>query len=368
VQKPARDPLNELIRRELDSAVQRAVQTGDGIGTAEFESLQRLAKTIELRNLLYARPRSWWPPAILACTLAAISFVLFARVQETEIELDLSLSDLTFSIARDEALTSTAKLLALGVSGARIGQLPDGSAAASDAVSLASKSAGGHQGTVTLAPLLLRSGSRINVRQSEASRQFQLLLKSEGMPVHAAIEGPVILAIPGSPARMVNFPIPKPVLLQGGRDDFALNLTFATPIHSPFSPQLEVRDLSLFRIDQFVDPGSTIVRRISTVLSGVLYFESLNGQERRLRSGEDLYFSQSRGEIRALELADDHIGLKFHGRVKGMIVGAGEGRRSVMPTYLDWLRARHGLTLLWGASLYAYGLAAAALRWWGIRI
>jgi hypothetical protein len=37
-----------------------------------------------------------------------------------------------------------------------------------------------------------------------------------------------------------------------------------------------------------------------------------------------------------------------------------------MPTYLEWLKARHGLSLFWGTSLYLFGLAAAALRWFGV--
>jgi hypothetical protein len=176
------------------------------------------------------------------------------------------------------------------------------------------------------------------------------------------------LAVSGSPARVVDSPIPKSVVFEGGKQDLALNLTFPTPIRSPFSSQLEIRDLSLFSIDQFLEPDQAIVRRISTVLSGVLYFESLNGEERRLMPGEDLYFSQSQGEIRTLDLTDDHIGLKFHGHVSGMTVAADGALRSIMPTHLGWLRARHGLSLLWGTSLYAFALLVGALRWWGVRI
>ena len=39
-----------------------------------------------------------------------------------------------------------------------------------------------------------------------------------------------------------------------------------------------------------------------------------------------------------------------------------------MPTYLAWLKARHGLYLLWGTTLYLFGLIASLLRWWGLRL
>jgi hypothetical protein len=137
---------------------------------------------------------------------------------------------------------------------------------------------------------------------------------------------------------------------------------------APMVPQLQVGDLSVLRIDQFFGPGRTLVTRLSTILSGTLFFESLNGEERHLHGGEELQFERSTGELRTLELEADRIAWKFHGRVRGMTTGTGEGRRSLMPTCLEWLRARHGLTLLWGTSVYVFALIAGALRWWGVRI
>jgi hypothetical protein len=55
-------------------------------------------------------------------------------------------------------------------------------------------------------------------------------------------------------------------------------------------------------------------------------------------------------------------------RQLGMTTGSGEGRRTLMPTYLEWMRARHGVSLLWGTTLYLFGLIAGALRWWGVRL
>jgi hypothetical protein len=92
---------------------------------------------------------------------------------------------------------------------------------------------------------------------------------------------------------------------------------------------------------------------------------SLNDQERKLRSGEAIHFEHTQGEFRTLRLQDDHIEMKFHGRVRGMAIGSGESSRSLMPTWLEWLRARHSLSLLWGAALYLFGLVTVVLRWWG---
>ena len=48
--------------------------------------------------------------------------------------------------------------------------------------------------------------------------------------------------------------------------------------------------------------------------------------------------------------------------------GWGHNRRSLMPTWLEWLRARHGLSLLWGSTVYIVGLLMGALRWFKVSL
>ena len=63
-------------------------------------------------------------------------------------------------------------------------------------------------------------------------------------------------------------------------------------------------------------------------------------------------------------VADDGVRLRFHGRVRGLSSGSSEIKRSLMPTVLDWLRAQHGLSLLWGTTAYVVGLFITVLGWW----
>ena len=74
----------------------------------------------------------------------------------------------------------------------------------------------------------------------------------------------------------------------------------------------------------------------------------------------------SEGQVRALSLAGDHISLSFRGAVTSLTTGEGSDRRSLMPTYLEWLSAQHDLSLFWGAAMYVFGLALAIMRWWRI--
>jgi len=127
---------------------------------------------------------------------------------------------------------------------------------------------------------------------------------------------------------------------------------------------LPVDSLFLFRVDRFDLAAQTLVREVSTIDSGVVYFESIDGSARPLRAGEGLHFTASRGEISGWRVADDGLLLRFVGRVRGMSAGSGGIRRSLMPTVLDWLRAQHGLSLLWGSTAYVVGLFITVLGWW----
>jgi hypothetical protein len=99
-----------------------------------------------------------------------------------------------------------------------------------------------------------------------------------------------------------------------------------------------------------------------------LYFASLNGVSRSLRAGEILRLEDPRGEIRTLRLEDEVVALDFQGRVRGISSGSDDSRQNLMPTWLDWLRAQHGLSLLWGTTFYLFGIGLAALRWFKVNV
>ena len=178
-------------------------------------------------------------------------------------------------------------------------------------------------------------------------------------PERRAFKGTMMM--PGGNA----FGTPRSIRLIAGPDAVALYLTVPAAEPVSFASQLRVSELSFARIEEHDHAEMTLLRRLSTILSGTLYQDSLNGKVYPLRAGESLSFASVDGVIRALQLQDDRIALQFHGRVRGMCSLAGAYCRSLMPSYLEWIQARHGLGLFWGATLYLFGLCAGLMRWWG---
>lgn len=368
------DQLKKLFYQQVKVASEEAVNSAGQVSAEQVEVLGRLARLVELHEAAQPPPaRKRWPViAVLGGTLFIVSILLFARVPDTEIELDLALSEVSFALPTQQTLAEAMGLSTLGASGLREIQLPETSDRKAlpplsngeeSSVRLSAVSDGKGQGSINLAALVLPAETRVWVRHHELPRQFRLSLKGTSLELRADVNGKVQVGIPGRGAELFNFITPQAVHLRSSSDEVDLDLTFLDHAKGGFSSQLSANDLSLFRIDEFLDTQHTVVRRVSTILSGTLTFESLNGQERKLRPGEAIHFDQAQGEIRSLHLQDDYIALKFHGHVRGMSVGLGENRRSLMPTWLEWLRARHGLSLLWGTAIYLFGLIVGALRW-----
>ena len=367
------DQLRALFDRELAAVVADAADPTHTPPEGRLAALVHIASLIQSRDAALPKKRRRAPAVLLIVTMALVSLLLFARVRTTEIELEASLDELTFTLSSDQVLTASMELASLGMSGLHSVQLPASSGepenlshadGSTPAVSLASTTLGPRRGTVSLAPLAVASGSRVTLRGSEPRGQYRMSIAASNLKVEATLQGPVTVGTSESPSRSLDLKSPRPVLGVSSKGDVDLALGFAATSQTPLSRQLHVADLSLFRIDQTLATAPNLVRRVSTIRSGKLYLESLNGQERRLRDGEELTFANSRGEFRTVELSGGRVGLRFHGQVRGMTTGAGEGKRSIMPSWLEWMRARHGLSLFWASSLYLIGIAGVALRWW----
>ena len=371
------DQLHGLLERQAQAASDEVIDSGGQVSADQVEALSRLARLVEICQAAQpARQRKRWPPALLFVgTLLIVSTLLFARVRETEIELDLAVSAVSFVSPAQQTLTETMALSSLGVSGLQEVQLqgvrtpgedaPGASDGAESGVRLSVSSTGTRPGNINLATVTLAPKDHVWLRHIGSPYQGRLSVKGKPAKFRADIFGAVQVEIQDGDSQQMDFAAPQSVLMQSGAEDTDFDLAFLPPTGSTFSSQLSANNLALFEIEEFVDSERTVVRRISSIESGSLFFVSLGDRERKLRPGEMLNFKQSQGEFRTLRLQEDHIELKYHGRVRGLSTGDGESRRSLMPSWFEWLSARHSLSLLWGTAIYLFGVIAAAIRWLG---
>jgi hypothetical protein len=368
--------LRDLLHQQVNELSDEAIQSNGQVSETELAAAERLERLLKIT--ISAKPPARairWPfIGLLGITLVVVTILLFARVRTTEIELDLLLSEVSFRIPQQQVLASEIELTSFAASGLEKIQLPrtenrEANRLQKDqgeggAIRLSTQPDSKSAGVITLGTLIVPAQTKISLRPTGIPRQYQLSFKNAGSSFPLSVSGPIEIGLPSAPAEVLTFSGPKSVTLQSGQDPVDLNLTFLKEAKNTFSRQVAIDSLALFGLDQYLDLQQTILRHISTISAGTLYFQSLGGKEHRLRAGEMISFKASKGEIRTLELKGDQIAFSFHGRVRGMTTGGEENRISLMPTYLEWLKARHGLSLLWGTTLYFFGIILSIVRWW----
>ena len=318
-----------------------------------------------------AQPNRWIPALVFVATLIVASVLLFVRVSSTTIELAASFSGLGFVSAREQPLGRPLRVVTLGVSGARDVRLPDevSSSAGSGAVRVAvdDTASAMRAGSIVVDRIMIPEGARVWVSRTEVPRQYRLSLRAPSttpIEVHADLTGALAFALAGAPRTAVALAAPRELDFRTGDGSLDLDLTLAPAGPAQRWEQLEVRDLRLHRVDDEQGAPRPMVRPVSTIQSGSLFFEALGGTERKLRPGELLRFGATSGTILTLDLRDDGIAATFQGDVREMRSGSGDEPRSLMPTLLEWLRKRQGLSLLWGTALYLSGIALTLRKWW----
>lgn len=316
-------------------------------------------------------PNRWIPAGIFGATLVVASVLLFVRVPTTTIEFDGTFTGLGFESAQEQPLNRPLNVAALGVAGLEDAQLPEEVASQGgglSAISIAVDSTdAARSGSIVVDRILVPEGTRVWVARTDIPHQFRISLRSKTparITVHADVMGAVAFAPANARSTATTLRAPRPVDLTGTTGSLDLDVTLAPGSAAPRWQQLEARDLRVYRLEDEQDRDRPLARPVSTVLSGSIYFESLGGGERRLRAGELLRFGGARGTILTLDLRDDGIAARFQGDVRDMRTGAGDHPRMLMPTLLEWLRQRQGLSLLWGTALYLFGVTTTLRRWW----
>ena len=373
--------LETLLSEKAKAAAQSALASDGVPADQEINSLRNLARLVRILQLGQpAAPRRRWPlPLMLGATLSIVSFLLFLHVRNTEIELDASLSEVSFVLLQEQALNNSFELSSLGVSGVKVVQLPSlskrdlsDSLTSGDedkAVRLATISSGKQlPGSISFATMIVPAGSRVGLRRGNTTRDYRLSVQppqGSQLELRADVTGTIEVSTSNAPSEVLTLVSPKAFVFSLAAPEVDLDLTLRDDGPNPLASNLTIKDPSFLTFEEIVDAERTLNRQVPTILSGTLYYQELYGQERTLRGSEGLQLTNCQGELRTIEMASNGLRFRFIGQASGIDKGLGPYKANLMPTYLEWIKANHGLTLLWGTTLYIFGLALGVLRWWG---
>ena len=368
--------LQKLLSQKANALSEEAIRAGGKIDVSQLEELERLERLVKAQASA-SKPRrkmQWSFLFVFIATLLIVSLLLFMRVSTTDIELKILVSETSFRIPKQQFLTNLMRLSSLGISGLKKIDLPrsenkvahefyatDGS---EFSIQLSDSDSLQQTGTLTLGAIPLTTNTFVWLRAGEQPGQFGLTIKDTDLIIHAGVNGKIGMGMSTSGPEHLNFLSPNAITLKSGSGDVDLDFKLVGGLENSFSRQLLVDSISFMSIEEHNEDEHTTVRNLSTILSGIMYLESLGGHEYHFRPSEEIRFGSSKGEIRTLRLENNHLAISFHGTVTGMTSGADTNSKSLMPTYLEWLKARHGFTLLWGSTLYIFGLIFTIFKWW----
>jgi hypothetical protein len=365
--------LHRLLDEQASAATEETVRNGGQVSAEQLETLTRLQRLAEIAEGARPAPsREWWIlPAVLVASLVFASILLFVHLRNAEVEVDVVSTELAFRLEANTVLAPGMNIAAVSISGPQVVDLPDfltaeGHLAAvprevnNISLRVQEKS---DSTSITLPSFQLPQGTEVRL-EAKAANIYRFTLntpKGTFAEIPLSCQGQVRVGLSGVPANQYRIPVPAAVHSRAASEQIVLDLTFPDNTRFALTPQLPISFLSFVHVEQNLD--RTGVRYISSILSGILYMDSLNGEQHTLRSGEGLRFQTSQGEMRRLSLQEATISSQFQGNVQQMTTGSHYTRVNLMPSLLEWFRARHGVYLLWGTALYLFGIGCGVLRW-----
>lgn len=384
--------LRNALYEKAKRVIEKAAQPNGQISLEHVKVLEKLSKVIKVCDDIQLSQKSpparkKWPVlAIMSISFLLVMLLLSVKVSKTEIETDFTLTEVKFTLSKPLKFIDKMKISALGITDLREIQLPRARDREGNireippiiapqgepgyGILLSSVSDGESSGQITLTEgftdRLLAEGTKVWLKRTDVPHQYRLWLRfpEKAVPsmLQVNVEGTVEVGLSNAPGEQFFYKRPKAIFMKPASNEISLDLTLESGAEAAFSPQLYSQDLSFIRIDQFSDEQNTYTRHVSTILSGELFLAELIEQKYTLRPGEGIQIEDSDGIIRTLKLSNNQIMMNFHGNVSGLSMGWDQNRKDLMPTWLEWLSARHSLKLLWGTALYVFGIAAAVYK------
>lgn len=353
------DPLRELLGKKLAEAEAKAL--AGGLEKEDVDAADRVAKLAAMQEVQNrVRPSRWKLVGVFLTVLAVVCLLLFSRVSSTSIELEATATALSFHLPVAAPLSRNWVLSSIGIVNFREasfdGDEPDVIPPGLDSVFLEGLPDPKNAGSLTLAGIETAGEATVMIEPG-LEGQYRFHVQSPGTRLKLTAHGRVRL---NRVRELLVTRMPKDFVFMLGETPVDLDVGLGPEKVPDLHMQLPVDRLTLARVEQY---GET-PRQVSAILAGSVFFEELNGQEYKLRPAEAMRLGPpSQGTLRTVSLLPGRIALRFNGQVQGVWTSGGAVERSLMPTWLEYLRAQRPLALLLGTITVGWTLFQYLLKW-----
>lgn len=399
-----------MVKRDIDEIRDALSRAESSYLRGDRKTALALVREIELQTREYATPEAIFQAAaklkhqillskqehrfrvslivIFVLSLAAVTLLATLKVSSTEVEMAVSVHELSFTLSRDWPLFSL-KIDRIGISGLddieidpylmdRIVELPndnDGTSvqrelSLSEPLRIGRAADAWNVNIEAPSPQILDiripKGTSVSMAASEESRD-QYRLRFNGASIVGAISPPDTFSLTCSNCRVAggdSRPVTKLLFSGAGgeigfRDlDGSLNIVLVLSRTSE-APYLFGSSIFVNEIDFTQLEGDS---RESTISGGgAIYFSELDGKYLAIREGDYVVASDLDGfQMRRMSLNGD-VTLSMHGRVGGLKTGTRSFMYERRPSRLEWLSTNRLLGLLLGILLPVVSTVMAVL-------
>ncbi|HTD37277.1 MAG TPA: hypothetical protein VK669_07175 [Candidatus Limnocylindrales bacterium] len=377
----------ELLSDEVRALSANVADTGRLPSAEDLDALQPLATLVKLEHERRVADwnRRWERSTIIGVPVAVgliVAWLLTWGPPTTDIDLEAHLTSVSFQVEEEQQLLEGVALARLTVGNVRCvsngtAVVDDCSARSSDQMTFEREATSGARQSLNVASLYVPAHSRVTIEKRLDRASYQVVIE----PPHGSTPPPLVVTARGVTISPLHGNRSAGQRIPERRAAEIRRLVLAAPVKLGVEPRTGAR-MALgtpFRVSQIglaeerelYENDRHQVETVSSVLSGTVVLNALDGRRVQLVRYDGLKFAESRGELRTL--AADRTGegtallLRYHGNVKGMTRGTLSEPTTLMPNVLEYVMENRNVSLARAALAFLIVTVLTALGMLGIR-
>ena len=220
-------------------------------------------------------------------------------------------------------------------------------------------------GRVSLETFALSKDDEVHVEAKPGAGYRVTIDGKSGSSIRVTTAGPAEVTTDGIIEQLKDGSVFRSVTcIAPAGDPVTLDIEPKTTSSAMISGPIDVSSLTFERDDIYRNGTETIPRTISAVVAATVTLRDIADSQLKVLRAEYVTMSITHGMLKTIGRSDSLLSLEFQGEVKDLTTAFGEQTKARMPSYLEWIKANAGISAVWAAVLWVFGVIMAVGKCW----